>query len=413
MKITLTVLITGSVFVIGLVVYIAGIEAKPEVEKVKVVVTSPFDYAGNFSDGLGLVRNGRQKNEKSYYIDHHGDVVLMPEFEGTFKTFHFSEGLASVLMGFTDYSYYNDGKWGFMDRTGRLIVEPWFDYASSFSQGLAMIRMGPRKGGKWGFINKAGEIVMQPQFSSARDFQGGCAVVSVGGTWKDGQLTRGRWAFADKFGKLTFVPSVDYLGNFSDGLAIVQVGKKWGFVDRAGKLAIESKFYQVRDFSQGRAAFEKRPEDSASNGRWGYIDKSGTIVVEPKFFMADKFSEGLAAVIEGSPRKGFCYKYIDANGNVVIETKYNLARRFSEGLACVAIGKLYESSKGLDTTWGYIDKIGRTVIEPQFDSAEDFCEGIASVLLLGGRGRYSYIDRSGKFISAPDSANTSERTVAD
>jgi len=41
---------------------------------------------------------------------------------------------------------------------------------------------------------------------------------------------------------------------FGDGLAGVKAGNKWGYVDKAGKMAIEPRFDAVWRFHEGMAA---------------------------------------------------------------------------------------------------------------------------------------------------------------
>jgi hypothetical protein len=43
-------------------------------------------------------------------------------------------------------------KWGYKDQKGLEVIEPKFDYQSSFSQGLAAVKIND----KWGFINQTG-----------------------------------------------------------------------------------------------------------------------------------------------------------------------------------------------------------------------------------------------------------------
>src|SRR5918992_497795 len=94
------------------------------------------------------------------------------------------------------------------------------------------------------------------------------------------------------------------------------------------------------------------------NDRWGYIDRSGKIVVETKFENAEEFSEGLGAVkVDG--RWGF----IDSTGKLVIEARYSSARPFSDGLARVQVGG--EKLSGLGR-WGFIDRTGAMMIQPRF-----------------------------------------------
>lgn len=70
-------------------------------------------------------------------------------------------------------------KWGYMDRTGKVIIEPQFDYESDFFHGLARVL----KNGQWGYINEKGQEVIPFTFDSALDFIGEIAPVRVGKKW--------------------------------------------------------------------------------------------------------------------------------------------------------------------------------------------------------------------------------------
>jgi len=63
----------------------------------------------------------------------------------------FPEGLAAVRIGDDE-----TGKWGFIDKSGKLVISPQFDAIShgGFSEGLASVRIGDDKTGKWGFISR-------------------------------------------------------------------------------------------------------------------------------------------------------------------------------------------------------------------------------------------------------------------
>ncbi|MBU3187647.1 WG repeat-containing protein, partial [Clostridium estertheticum] len=75
------------------------------------------------------------------------------------------------------------GKWGFINKTGEIVIKPQFDFACNFSEGLAAIKVE----GKSGFINKNGKIVIKPQFDNIYDdvssFHEGLAMVNIGGKW--------------------------------------------------------------------------------------------------------------------------------------------------------------------------------------------------------------------------------------
>lgn len=68
-------------------------------------------------------------------------------------------------------------KWGFLDRTGKIIIEPRFDAAvGSFSEGLASVLVD----GKYGFLNNTGIMIIKPQFDGVHDFSDGLAWVYRG-----------------------------------------------------------------------------------------------------------------------------------------------------------------------------------------------------------------------------------------
>ena len=66
--------------------------------------------------------------------------------------------------------------WGFIDRGGTIVIEPQFDNARSFSEGLAAVTTG----GKVGFIDRSGRKVIPAQFDTAASFREGLARVTLG-----------------------------------------------------------------------------------------------------------------------------------------------------------------------------------------------------------------------------------------
>src|ERR1035438_7137669 len=105
-------------------------------------------------------------------------------------------------------------------------------------------------------------------------------------------------------------------------------------------------------------------------GKWGYVDVAGKMAINPQFDDADEFSEGLAAVRLGGgvpkPFRGLGgggrYGYIHRDGKYVINPQFDEAGKFAAGLAAVKLGG----------RWGFIGKTGNFVINPQFDEAAAF-----------------------------------------
>ena len=65
-------------------------------------------------------------------------------------------------------------KWGYVDATGNMRIEPTYRWAESFSEGLAAVYTKD----VWGYIDTYGKMVIKPQFISAGPFREGLAPVS-------------------------------------------------------------------------------------------------------------------------------------------------------------------------------------------------------------------------------------------
>ena len=89
------------------------------------------------------------------------------------------------------------GKWGFVDKSQKLIIPRQYEMVRSFSEGLAAVKIG----NKWGYIDHAGKLVILPQFDEAKSFHGRFAVVSK---W-------GKWCWIDKGGKTVAESEIDLI----------------------------------------------------------------------------------------------------------------------------------------------------------------------------------------------------------
>src|SRR5579863_1685102 len=57
------------------------------------------------------------------------------------------------------------GRWGYADKSGKIIVNPQFDRAEVFSGNLAAAKLD-----KWGYVDNTGHFLINPQFDDATMF---------------------------------------------------------------------------------------------------------------------------------------------------------------------------------------------------------------------------------------------------
>jgi len=80
--------------------------------------------------------------------------------------FQCSCGIFQANQGKTLHPVQSGAKFGYMDRSGKMIISPQFDAAGSFANGLAPVRLGA----KWGYADTKGILAISPQFDLADPF---------------------------------------------------------------------------------------------------------------------------------------------------------------------------------------------------------------------------------------------------
>ena len=79
-------------------------------------------------------------------------------------------------------------------------------------------------------MNTKGEWGINPQFDEARDFSEGLAAVNQGAKCHSG----GKWGYIDKNGKTPIPFKYDYAGQFKNGRACVKQVGQWKVIDLGG-----------------------------------------------------------------------------------------------------------------------------------------------------------------------------------
>lgn len=251
-----------------------------------IAIKPQYSYAWEFSEGLALVQQDKGEN----YIDKSGKTAIT--LQKIIRAEPFSEGLAAV------YTSANK-KDGFIDKSGKIVIDPVWEEAGSFKEGLAPVSKYGNKEYLWGFIDKAGKVVIKPKYYSAEPFSEGLSLI------KD---KYGRYGYIDKTGEYVIKPKYDFADSFHEGLAYVIISRSSGFIDKTGNMVIElSDRYKFKSgFSEGLALLTKSVESKVYpypiEDEWCFIDKQGKTVwtqkADPSLEIVEVFplSEGIAVI---------------------------------------------------------------------------------------------------------------------
>jgi hypothetical protein len=351
-------------------------------------------------DNSGLYRI--KIDGKYGFINRDGKTVIEPQFD---EAYGFSEGLAGVQIG---------SKFGYINTKGEVVIAPQFDGVSGFREGLAAVQVGT----KFGYIDTKGRVVITPQFVYVNSFHHGRATVKLNGEprsfdqrGKVGHIGKDRYAFIDKEGKYIGTPGLLFVqwefGNESgwsgDATLVRTAEDRIGIMNLSGRVLIVDK---VEEFWSG---FTDGLAPAANGGKWGYIDTKGQWVIEPQYEQAFGFKDGLASACVGG-RWGL----IDQKGKFVVNPQYDFIFGVSEGYAII------ESDKGsipgcpqYCANYGFINTKSQAVVGAKFPQHPNpdgsysspvsrFSEGLAAVKTDDGWG---FIDTTGKMVIDPQFDN--------
>lgn len=93
-------------------------------------------------DGIEYLVMTSENNRK--YFNYNGEEVSYKDIKGDNKL----------------YAVAQNGKWGFADANGSMVIKPQYDFVTEFNKGFA----GIKQNGKWGVINESGNLVLEPKY---------------------------------------------------------------------------------------------------------------------------------------------------------------------------------------------------------------------------------------------------------
>ena len=321
------------------------------------VLAKYWDIKPFEENGTALIRN---KEGRWGFINENGETIAEPQY---INSFYFTDGLAYVSFysgqeyktGFinennefvleidpreTLSNYSNNlavakdtnGLYGYVDITGKFVIEPQFTGASSFSLSggnSALVRDGNKK---WGIINKNGKYVVEPQYVELK-YSGEDTLIF--------KSNEGLYGYIDSNGNIIEEAQFLYAGVFNGGFAKVQdKNQNWKYIKNKNyetsskdtpyyrngiaRIRDENGLYSYISTSEQGDINEKFLEASSyfengvSNvqrldGKWGKINEKGEYVLQPIFYEPVNYYYDDLAIAKVSPNK---YAIINKSGEI-------------------------------------------------------------------------------------------------
>ncbi|MDO7887860.1 WG repeat-containing protein [Hymenobacter cheonanensis] len=262
--------------------------------------------------------------------------------------------------------------------------------------------------GRWGFIDSTGAVVVAPRFAQVQEFAEGLAPVREAG----------HYGYLNEAGQLVLPQRYGYAAPFHNGRALVQPDSIPRLLDRAGRLLPLAAVYRQLEWQPAAAGSRDR------GGRWvgtlpsyqrQLLAASGQLLNPARFELIGELSNNRIVVTGSEPLRNAqgnsevaAVGVLDGRGRFVIPYyRFHDLSTFHEGLALASI---YQPGNDEADHWGIIDTTGRVVARLPagyyFSSLDEhsFSDGLAQVNCISS-GQYpndeSYpapIDHAGRVL---------------
>lgn len=292
----------------------------------------------------------------------------------------FTEGLLPVE---------RNGRMGFVDRTGSIVIPLEYDVVYSFSEGLAVVE----NNGRYGFIDRTGRVVVPLIYANAMAFSEGLAMVRTGS-----RTASGRTGFIDAAGNVAIPLVYDFAYSFLDGRALVRNHPNYGFIDRSGQVVvpIDSFYWPMTGWDlHENARAVSYPEGlsrTVRDGREGFVDTTGSTIIP---FLYDPMDQ-IFMIAPIWSEDGWIWEPWFPSEDRIYLTNPSIMRMLVRdrdsslaGGGGHSVGEFFTSMSGFheelavvvrDGRWGAIDRAGREVVPLMYEFLFPFNEGLSAAL---------------------------------
>jgi len=234
-------------------------------KKGNIVLPVAYETVGNFSDGWGIIK----KDSNYFFVDHNGNIKDAPrrydelyDFKSGYAKaavkgknnnpntyYYINKDLKEefVLSAKEAYGFWDDvavvkrdKEYELMNKKGEIFKSLGNIDALKFSvEGLLAVR----NNGKWGYLNNKGDIVIAPKYDSCDVFKYGFARVRMGS----------KWGIIDRTGTQIIESKYENIFPGENGIFIFYENGAWGVIDKTGKILVPPTFSTITTFENDRA----------------------------------------------------------------------------------------------------------------------------------------------------------------
>ena len=292
----------------------------------------------------------------------------------------FSEGLAAVSI---------DGRYGYIDGRGEVVIAPGFDLAGHFYQGLAEVLVG----NKAGVINRKGKFVVEPKFKRAIPFTSQ-TIIAADGEWTPksgnpprmmppgGDVDSGSFGIYHVDGYWIRNPDLTRIFVFEwEGRGLIWATtsanrRPFGLLASDGTWRVEQQYDVVEPLDGDRALVQK---NFGADSRYGLVDETGKLAMPMRHWNMFQRSRGWTWAREKFGEK---YAVFNSKGETI---------KLVDGL-------LPETSDAaivnIDGRWVGMDRAGNVVPNPR--NGRELARCPSGIREVEFEGKFRFVDSTGE-----------------
>ncbi|WP_246799433.1 WG repeat-containing protein [Bradyrhizobium sp. CCBAU 51753] len=264
--------------------------------------------------------------------------------------------------------------WGLQRSDRSWLVKPQFNAVDALSGGLARVRVS----GKIGFVDRSGRFVIDPVFDEAWAFKPGLENTPVRQGGHAGVIDRtGAWTFRIPASGLYRAVASDRNGGTQFGWHFQQ-GRRWGLLDLEGRILLKAGFDQpVQRCSDGHLV-------ASEDGQRLYFKSDGGPLEPQEGRILDASCGSRAPYIV---KAGDKFGLVDGDGKEIIPPALD---------ALITVTKDIWNAKR-DGKWGRLGSDGRWLFEPKFD----YLSHSDSIIVAATEAKRGFLNADGSWLIEP------------
>jgi hypothetical protein len=230
-------------------------------ENGKELTTKPYTFIGSFKEGRAVMTITDKQGKSFYgYLGREGNEAVPPKYE---YVGDYNNGKAVVKI--------SDNQYALIGLNGQILKTYKYAFVGDIGDGLLAFKQSDD--GKFGYMDVNGNIVMQPKYTAAQPFSKGRAIVNVSENYSNG------YGLIDEKGNYIIIPQYNDISLLGDNRVAVgraidkdkpYLGSKFAIGDTDGRFLTDFIYNAVENYRYGFA--------SAFNDEYTFfIDKDGKI----------------------------------------------------------------------------------------------------------------------------------------